>query len=325
MIVVWQVTEHCNLACPFCRFDRTQGGKRRNADPQAIRRFGECLTQYQEETGESVLVSWLGGEPLRWSPLEELSATFVREYGLRVSTTTNGTTLGSPEVRRHLLDHYAELTVSVDARGDDHDRLRGSPGLYATLARNIRLLADEAVALAKPIKLRVNIVLMKQTVGTFAELCEEIAGWGIQEISFNQLGGNDRPEFYPDHRLLPEQVLALQAALPALRDRLAKKGVQLLGSSGYLHRMNASSRDERVPVYDCQPGRKFLFIDIEGRVAPCSFTTANCGRNIVDFTSGADLRRLSPMFHDRIVQARPAACDDCQSTRVFEKFVVHSS
>ena len=325
MIVVWQVIEHCNLACPFCRYDRNLGGKRREADPAAIQAFGRHLARYQRETKQTVLVSWLGGEPLLWKLLQQISKHYSHDLGLHVATTTNGTTLGSPAMRRHLLENYAELTVSVDAPGRAHDQLRGSGGLYAALAKNVRALANENQELGSALRLRANVVLMRHTIGSFVQLCVELAEWGITEISFNQLGGNDRPEFYPDNRLRPEDLAAFGNDLPALRDKLAHQGVKLLGTEGYLRRMHASSCDERVPVYDCRPGRDFLFIDIEGRIAPCSFTSGESGIPLTEIESADDLLSLSRRFASGIATCRPAACNDCLSTRVFEKFTVSTS
>jgi MoaA/NifB/PqqE/SkfB family radical SAM enzyme len=324
MIVIWQVTERCNLACPFCAFDRNLPGSRREADPGKVHAFGHYLAEYQRETAQDVLVSWLGGEPLLWKPLQEISTHYFRDLGLRLATTTNGTTLGSATVRRHLLGNYSELTVSVDALDHEHDRLRGATGLYASLARNVRTLSDEIRSAGSPLRLRANVVLMRQTVSSFERLCDELAEWGITEISFNQLGGNDRPEFYPDHRLRSADVMAFEEAFVGWRERLARGGVRLLGSTAYIRRMNASSCNERVPVHDCQPGCNFLFIDVQGRIAPCSFTGGKLGVPVDEINSAGDLRDLRLRFASSIAKDRPRACDDCLSTRVFEKFAVQT-
>jgi len=149
---------------------------------------------------------------LRWAPLEGISVHYSGELALRIATTTNGTTLGSAAVRCHLLKSYTELTISVDAPGEAHDRMRGAPGLYAALSRNFRRLADERDRTGSPLRLRANVVLMRRTLGTFEQLCRELAAWGIDEISLNQLGGNDRPEFYPAQRLALADTTFLEAA-----------------------------------------------------------------------------------------------------------------
>ncbi len=320
MIVVWQVTEHCNLSCPFCAFDRSIKRLRADADPKRLLRFGEVLAQYQQETGDPVLVSWLGGEPLLWEPLEKISSRFVHVNGLQVATTTNGTALRSAKTRRHLIDCYSEITVSIDAIGDAHDEIRGAPGLFSSLSSAIRQLAEESKNAGGRLQLRANIVLMHHTIRSFASLCAELADWGIDEISFNQLGGNDRPEFYPQNRLSPEDAALLTATIPRLRAKLAMRGVRLLGSVEYLRRMDASSRNEAVAVHDCRPGAAFLFVDRQGRLAPCSFTADRLGISVDELNSVDDLRRLPTRFASAIEQCRPTACDDCLSTRVFAKF-----
>ena len=98
---------------------------------------------FRRATGRRVLVSWLGGEPLLWPPLQALTRRFRRVLGLEVGVTTNGTTLGSAAMRAHLLEDYAEVTISVDGLGAMHDELRRWPGGFAFLRRTVALLAAE--------------------------------------------------------------------------------------------------------------------------------------------------------------------------------------
>jgi MoaA/NifB/PqqE/SkfB family radical SAM enzyme len=262
-------------------------------------------------------VSWLGGEPLQWPPLAALAVSF-RELGLALSVTTNGTALGAPAVREHLLDHYAEVTVSVDGLGSLHDEVRAWPGGFAFLRRAVTALAAEKSRRGQGPRVRVNTVLMRDNVGSFETLCLELAGWGIEEITWNALGGNERPEFYAAHRLRPVDVTRIAAALPRLRAALAGRGVRLLGGPRYLERMEATSESRTLPVADCGAERRFLFVSLEGRVAPCSFTANDIGLPLgsIDTVSG-----LAGRLHDARLGARPRACDDCHSTQVFGKFV----
>jgi MoaA/NifB/PqqE/SkfB family radical SAM enzyme len=320
MIVVWRVTQRCNLSCPFCGYDRRLSRPRRDADPDLIRSFGRVLAEHQQTGGESVLVSWIGGEPLLWSPLTDLTVFFIKELGLRVSTTTNGTTLGSAAVREHLLEHYSELTVSVDGVGIVHDELRGWPGGYGALRDSVtKIAAGKRTARRGPL-LRANVVLMRQTISDFGRLCIELAGWGIEEITFNQLGGRDRPEFFSEHRLLPENAMWLQNELPQLRARLSALGARLNGGGAYLRRIHASTRDEGIAVADCHPGEQFLFVNEEGVVSPCSFTTTSYGIPLTELDRSETLNDLPHRFAQLRAERRLSACEDCQSTQVFEKF-----
>jgi organic radical activating enzyme len=67
MIVVWRVVDSCNLSCPFCAFDKQLPFQRSQTDPAEVVRIAQVLADYQTGTGDRVLMSWLGGEPLLWN------------------------------------------------------------------------------------------------------------------------------------------------------------------------------------------------------------------------------------------------------------------
>ena len=319
MIVVWRVVDSCNLACPFCAYDKRLSFPRKAADPQEILRFAQVLAEYGQQSGDPVLLSWLGGEPLLWPPLEKLTDA-VRELGIAVSATTNGSSLGSSGLRRHLCAAYQELTISIDGFSDFHDRMRGWPGAFEKLRFWVSALAGEAQRSGSTLKLKANVVLMHQNMADFEALCLEIADWGIREITFNQLGGRDRPEFYPEHRLTRADVDALELMLPKLRRDLLVRGVRLVGGSEYLIRIRASALNECIRVDDCGPGAGFLFIEEAGRVSPCSFTSEDYGVDVRSIATAADLIALPARFR-ALRAARPSfACDDCMSTQVCGKF-----
>jgi radical SAM protein with 4Fe4S-binding SPASM domain len=324
MIVVWRVTDTCNLSCPFCTFDKRLPFQRTQMAASDILRFAKVLSDHKALSGEPVLLSWLGGEPLRWKPLEALTCE-VRALGLEVSATTNGSTLGSPSIRRHLCDAYKELTISIDGFSAFHDRMRGWEGGFEKLRLWIPRLACEARMLRSNLKLRANVVLMHQNVNDFGSLCLELAKWGITEITYNQLGGRDRPEFYPAHRLNSADVDALEAQVAEIRQTLLDQGVVLVGGKEYLQRIRASAMDERIPIEDCEPGEHFLFIDEAGLASPCSFTTLDYGIDIRTVTTATDLDELPSRFRKLRQAKRSAQCDNCLSTQVCGKFKRNSN
>lgn len=320
MIVLWRVTGRCNLACGFCAYDRRLAGVRRVIDEATVERFGRLLGEYQRHTGQEVHLSWLGGEPLLWPALWSACETLGRA-GLRLSATTNGSTLGQAAVRERVLAHLAELTVSIDGPAAFHDAVRGWRGGWLRLRDSLQALAHARDARGSSFKLRVNTVLMAQNAGDFPALCETLAAWGVDEICFNALGGRDRPEFFPAHRLKPEHVHRLQAELPALRQRLRAHGTRLLGSGHYLARLAANAGDLPLPVEECAPGERFLFLDEHGRMSPCSFTTAEYGLDVRSLRTLDDLLALAPQWRAARHRApRAQACADCRANHVYDKF-----
>jgi len=319
MIVLWRVSSRCNLACPFCAYDKRLSLPREEADPTQVARLIDLLGAWRRETGRPVLLSWLGGEPLLWAPRAELDKRAAGQ-GIGLSLTTNGTRLNAPRVRAELVQRYREVTISIDGMGDFHDAMRGWRGAFDKLAHSVSALTAERDAADAPLKVRVNVVLMRDNVAGFATLCRTLAGWGVDEISFNQLGGRDRPEFYPDHRLRPEDVARLAAEVPRLRAELGQSGTMLVGGAAYLERFADSVAGRPLPITDCRVAETFLFIDEAGRIAPCSFAPEHFGISVDDLHSHTDLKALPRQLQLR-QRARPARdCADCPSTQQFAKF-----
>jgi radical SAM protein with 4Fe4S-binding SPASM domain len=322
MIVLWRVTERCNYACGFCAYDRRIPGSRREVDIATVHRFGQTLGAYTRQTGEPVLLSWLGGEPMLWRPLFESSRWLRNEQGIEISATTNGSTLHLPNTMQCILELFSELTVSVDGWADFHEQIRGCAGAWQKLRASVIALAKRRDIAKAKLKLRINVVLMHDNLDQFEALCHELANWQVDEITFNQLGGRDRPEFFPAHRLRLQDVFKLRALLPALRDSLAIKGVNLCGAEAYLQRIEASAESRSLPIGDCSPGENVLFIDEAGRISPCSFTSKEYSVLVNEISDFRQLHDLPSRFRHARAAHAAKVCSDCPSTHVFAKFAM---
>ena len=320
LVVVWRVTEACDLGCWFCEYNRRLRRPRSVSPAAEVLRFGRVLADYAAATGRPVLVSWLGGEPLVWPPLVEVGQRFSREFGLRLGLTTNGWQLDQPALLQHLAENYSEVTISVDGLAAAHDAGRGAPGLFEQLRASIRELRALRRKLGHGPKLRVNTILMRSNLRDFESLCAELAAGGIEELTFNALGGRPPGAHFLAERLLPADLAWLRAALPGLRLRLARQGLRLLGSERYLTHLADTAAGRAQPVVDCHPGASFLFVDELGRVSPCSFTSAGYGVPASQLQSAADLAQLPARLADQRLAAPLPACRDCRSPQVFGKF-----
>lgn len=313
LVVVCRVLTACNLACGFCAFDRRLPITRNTLEDVRLARLIDLLAA---QAGSRPLLSWLGGEPLLWRDWPRWSAR-ARAAGLRVSATSNGSTLASATARAAVIEHLDELTLSLDAPDARHDTLRGWPGGALRVLAGLRALARERALAGAALRLRANAVLMRSTIGSFDALCATLADAGVDEICFNLLGGRDRPDFHARESVLPAQFAAFLRELPAIRARLEAQGIRLVGDTQYQARLQAAISGLPWPVADCDPGREFLFVDEHGRIAPCAFTGAEYAVDLLDVDA---LSALPARFR----AARPArcasACGDCPSTQVSGKF-----
>jgi MoaA/NifB/PqqE/SkfB family radical SAM enzyme len=320
MILLWRVATKCNFACGFCAYDRRLNIPRDAIDAAEVARVVPLFQDVAAKRGETFHLSWLGGEPFLWEPLLGLSQHLGATNTLIQSATTNGSRLSSPTVRLHILKYFKELTVSIDGPSALHDQLRGVTGGFAKVETALRQLIAERDATATTLKIRVNAVMMRRTVPHLADLCRTLADWGVDEITFNQLGGRDRPEYFPANGLREQDVATLQATVPGLSAELENRGVSLCANGLYLDRIAASSRGETLPITDCKPGETFYFIDEHGAIAPCGFTTDDYGIATTELFTSDDVAALPHRFREMQQTRRSTACDDCLSTQIFGKF-----
>ncbi len=320
LVIVWRVTEECDLGCPFCGYSHHLCRSRAAADPAQVVAFGRLLGEYARRAGREVLVSFIGGEPFRWPALLDTARAFSRDFGLRVGATTNGTALASPAVRQRIAGEWDEITLSLDGLQDAHDCSRGAPGLFGRLGAALEDLRERKAQAGRGPLLRANALLTRESLHGFEALCCWLAEHGVQELSFNALGGRERPEFYPEHCLQPEDASWLREELPAIRARMAQKGLSILGSERYLERIARAGRPAGEPAARCRPGEKFLFLTEDGLAGPCSFTDRELGVPLERLRTPGDLQDLPGCLAARRNRLAPVACASCPSTQVSGKF-----
>jgi MoaA/NifB/PqqE/SkfB family radical SAM enzyme len=214
------------------------------------------------------------------------------------------------------------VVVSVDGSAEQHDAVRGQPGLYQHLRRYVRDLRDHKRAAGRGPLLRANTILMHSNVRAFERLGDELAGWGVEEVTFNALGGARGDPFYEAERLQPEDVAWLAENFDPIRFRLARRGLLVRASRRYLERLDHSARGAAWPVADCAPGDRFWFVDERGRLAPCRFTGGEYGVPVSELRTLADLHALPQRMAAARSAALAAVCGDCHSPQVFGKFAL---
>jgi radical SAM protein len=138
MLVIWEVTQACDLACVHCR-----------ASAQSERNPGELTTgqgyRLLDEIrsfGEPLMV-FTGGDPLKRPDLYDLIRYSVR-IGLRTNVTPSATPLLTAEAIQGFQDAgVSRMAISLD--GPDaamHDDFRGVPGTFDRAMFALRYARD---------------------------------------------------------------------------------------------------------------------------------------------------------------------------------------
>lgn len=320
LVIIWNVTENCNVGCRFCSYGGDGCVPARNADRDEIVRLGAFFRDYARQRHREILVSWIGGEPFLWEPLLPLSRLFHGEYGLRQSATTNGLPLESKDIRQTILDCFDEIAVSVDGLEKFNDWCRDCKGLFQNVKENICLLRDEKIKQGKNLRIAVNTILMRGNIGQFEELCNVLCDCGVEAVTFNQLGGRDRPEFYLENSLLPEQAASFAKEFPRIKAAMLKKGLLIHGSADYLERIMSLASGKKIAVADCKPGHSFLFISETGVISPCRAAIGEYGVPVSEISSADDIADLETRFKAMRSLKPSKSCEDCLCMQVFGKF-----
>lgn len=137
-IVVWNITQRCNLKCKHCYAAGTPDTSRELTTEEALRAIDGFAA-----FGCPVLL-FSGGEPFVREDIFELAA-YARSNGLRVVFSTNGTLLTPERIARIAELGVSYVGISIDGVETTHDAFRGVPGAYARSLEAIRRCRDAGI------------------------------------------------------------------------------------------------------------------------------------------------------------------------------------
>jgi AdoMet-dependent heme synthase len=126
MLVIWEVTQACDLACVHCR-----ASAQSERHPQELTtEQGYRLLDEIRSFGEPLMV-FTGGDPLKRPDLYDLA-----RYAVKIGLRTNVTPSATPLLTAEAIDRFKEAGVSrmaISLDGPDaatHDEFRGIPGTF---------------------------------------------------------------------------------------------------------------------------------------------------------------------------------------------------
>jgi radical SAM protein len=178
ILVFWETTRACGLACRHCRASAIAEPLPGELSTGEAERLLEQLAGFGQP--RPVLVA-TGGDVLMRADLDDLAAR-ARELRLPLALAPSVTPLLSGERIRRLRQLGVRVaSISLDGAGPEvHDQVRGIDGHFEATLRAIRLLREQRITV------QVNTVVMRDTVFELprvARLAKE-AGASIWELFF---------------------------------------------------------------------------------------------------------------------------------------------
>ncbi|MCU0662371.1 MAG: radical SAM protein [Myxococcota bacterium] len=268
--VTINLTNRCNLACPFCY------NARRGGDELDVALLCERLHEARRDGLLSELASLivLGGEPLlEPERLFALLEGSCRAFGRPPLLSTNGTLLDDAQARK-LAELGVEVQVSLDSPSrQEHDSKRGSGVYDLAIASVRRLVASGVHAIVCMVYTRHSYRQMEATLDLAASL-------GVAEARFIPLRTVGQGAIHCQDR--PNQLVVLHHLVELLERRPGFR--RLLGRDTFSI-ASAVCRHGKARR-SCGIARDALFIDADGGVYPCP-------NHVSEATRAGDLRSRS--------------------------------
>ena len=165
-VLVWELTQACELACKHCRADARP---ERHPD-ELTTAEGKALLDDAASFGEGQLVVLSGGDPLARPDAVELVEHGV-EAGLRMTMTPSGTASLTADRVRALADAgLRRMALSLDGgSAGAHDEFRGEPGSFRSTLTAARRVREAGLPL------QINTTVCAETVGELPAIREVVA------------------------------------------------------------------------------------------------------------------------------------------------------
>ncbi len=304
LVVTWEVTQACALACAHCR---ARARSERDAGELTTREGMALLERLAAFGSPGPVLVFTGGDPLERPDLLELVAHAVA-LGLRTAVIpAPAPSLGPSVVTRLKTAGVGRLALSLDgSSGRRHDAFRGRAGSFAAVLR----AATYATQVELP--LQVNTTVTAATAPDLPEIAELVEALGAVtwEVFFlvpigrgSMVQGLSDAEtedvlawLYGRQRQVPFRVITVEApqyrrVADQIERQATGRGARRVGSTG--------------------DGNGFLFISHTGDVCPSGFLPLPAGN--VRRADPVDLYRNAPLFRqlrDRsLLKGKCGACE----------------
>ena len=179
--VHFQITQNCNLRCPFCGqwgkkgfFAESSGKAMTLSDWERV--IAELET-YRMNTGISTTVTVWGGEPLVSSYFDEI-ITALHHKSFKTEIITNGVLID--EHLKTIQNCVDRVYVSLDGTREVHNSIRGE-GVFEKVTENLKKLKHNNVT--------VMSVITPQLINGLDEFLTELDSIGIKQLYLQDMIG----------------------------------------------------------------------------------------------------------------------------------------
>ena len=192
-VVVWNMTQQCNLYCSHC-----YAGACDEAAPDELSTDeGKYLLEQLSDFGVPVVL-FSGGEPLVREDLAEL-VEYATDLGIRPVLSTNGTLLTRERARELKEAGLKYAGVSVDGLEARNDEFRGEEGAFQAALRGIEACLDVGL------KTGLRYTITKYNDADLEGIIDLLTDVGVDRFCFYHLDYGGRGREIVDADLTPKE------------------------------------------------------------------------------------------------------------------------
>lgn len=295
MLVSWNTTNACNLACAHCYRD---AGAR--AEDELDTREGKALIDEIAKAGFKIMI-FSGGEPLMRPDIYEL-ITYAADKGLRPVLGSNGTLI-TPEVARKLVAAGARaIGISIDSVDPGaHDCFRGMDGCWQAAVDGMKNCLDAGL----PFQIHTTVMDWNyDEVEALTDFAVEIGAMAHHVFFLVPTGrGKDIEDsslHAVEYERLLRRILNKQKQVDIeLKPTCAPQFIRVADQMGVKTRFQRG----------CLAGLSYCLINPVGEVQPCAYMQAKIGN--VRETPFSELWENAEVFKRLRTRAYSGHCGTC--------------
>lgn len=175
-VVVWNMTQRCNLKCVHCYAHAVDPSSQK--DPISHDKAKEIIDDLAQFGAPVMLFS--GGEPLVREDLVDL-AKYATSKGMRAVISTNGTLITKSKARELKEVGLSYVGISLDGAEEVHDKFRGVKGSYKQALKGVENCQAEGL------KVGLRFTINKRNAEEIPHLFNLIEAMDVPRICFYHL------------------------------------------------------------------------------------------------------------------------------------------
>lgn len=273
-IVVWNVTNRCNLSCKHCYIGAKDEEQKGELTTRQAKRFIEDLGKLKVP-----VLLFSGGEPLLREDIYEL-AIWADKQGVRPILSTNGTLISRKVAERLRVSGFKYIGVSLDGLEHVHDDFRNRVGAFRLTLQGLENAAKAGL------RVGVRLTINEKNKDDLSQVLDLVQERGIPRFCMYHLvySGRAKKIISLDTsktdkaktiKLIIEKTIEFCKDGTELEILTVDNPVDGIMIYRYMQKEHPEKADE---VYEllkraggCSAGEKIANVDPQGEVHPCQF------------------------------------------------------